>query len=117
MENYVEMRHSVTTPAYIFRKTLDSIFSALTAPYVPFATLAQRLCTEQTPFPPGASKGWLSQYTMVTFRPDISYAAAKRKVQGQSNILTGITAVTLGSGAGLVMLGVWAALVSRWRRR
>ncbi|KAF8526976.1 FAD/NAD-P-binding domain-containing protein [Hysterangium stoloniferum] len=115
MDNYVEMRHSVTTPTYIFRKALDSVFSTLTAPYVPFATLARTLSTERTAFPPGASRGWLSQYTMVTFRPDISYATAKKKVQRQSNIVTGIMAVTLGGGAGLVMLGVWAALVFRRR--
>ncbi|KAH8833837.1 FAD/NAD-binding domain-containing protein [Flagelloscypha sp. PMI_526] len=37
------------------------------------------------PRPPSA---WLPLYTMVTFRPDISYATAKRRAHRQSTILT-----------------------------
>ncbi|KIJ34673.1 hypothetical protein M422DRAFT_61383 [Sphaerobolus stellatus SS14] len=96
MNNYVEMRHSVTTPSYIFRKTVDNLFAALTAPYVPFSSLAPRLAREDGGFPIYAAKGWLALYTMVTFRPDISYATAKKKVERQSTIITGLGFVSAG---------------------
>jgi kynurenine 3-monooxygenase len=38
----------------------------------------------ETTFPPGAAQGWISLYTMVTFRPDISYATAQRKAREQA---------------------------------
>jgi len=41
-------------------------------------------------FPTADPSGWLPLYTMVTFRPDISYATAKRKAARQATILTAI---------------------------
>ena len=32
--------------------------------------------------------GWLPLYTMVTFRPDVSYATARCKAEHQASILT-----------------------------
>lgn len=81
----VEMRHSVTTPIYRLRKWIDG-FLASFAPAVPWPSLIPIL--SQTAFPPGAAKGWLSLYTMVTFRPDISYATAQRKARDQARMIT-----------------------------
>lgn len=37
----------------------------------------------RTPFPSASPAGWIPLYTMVTFRPDISYGTAKRKAESQ----------------------------------
>jgi len=106
MDNYVEMRHSVTTPAYLFRKMIDNTFAALTAPHVPLLSLLTELGKEPTGFRPSSARGWLPLYTMVTFRPDISYSTAKKKAERQSNIITTIGAASLGVGilAGMRMI-------------
>ncbi|EPQ58754.1 hypothetical protein GLOTRDRAFT_104124 [Gloeophyllum trabeum ATCC 11539] len=98
MDNYVEMRHSVTTPTYLFRKALDNILYLATARKPP-AAWDEILSDPASPFPAGEVRSeWLPLYTMVTFRPDISYAVAKRKAERQSRILLGVgwcaTAVT-----------------------
>ncbi|CAE6418730.1 unnamed protein product [Rhizoctonia solani] len=87
MGNYVEMRHSVTTPIYRLRKWIDRVLAGF-APSVPWQSLIPTLA--QTTFPVGAAKGWISLYTMVTFRPDISYATAQRKAREQADIITRI---------------------------
>jgi len=105
MDNYVEMRHSVTTLRYIVRKFLDNLLYSLSSPrMVSLESLAPVLA--KVPYPLGNSKGWLPLYTMVTFRPDISYAAVKKKAAGQAVVLTRIIwigVVTLG------VAGTWAA--------
>ncbi|KAG9125990.1 kynurenine 3-monooxygenase, mitochondrial precursor [Ceratobasidium sp. 392] len=85
MGNYVEMRHSVTTPVYRLRKSIDAFLSRFT-PFVPWQSLIPVLGT--TTFPEGAAKGWISLYTMVTFRPDISYATAQQKAREQAKRVT-----------------------------
>ncbi|KAF8498334.1 FAD/NAD-P-binding domain-containing protein [Gautieria morchelliformis] len=110
MANYVEMRHSVTTPSYVFRKMIDDLFAALSAPYIPFSTLAPTLADEPEGFPGSAPRGWLPLYTMVTFRPDISYATAKKKAENQSTIITGIGLGSLGVGIWIGLAGIRAIL-------
>ncbi|KAJ7156064.1 hypothetical protein C8R43DRAFT_423173 [Mycena crocata] len=105
MANYVEMRHSVTTPAYIFRKTVDALLYSLTARrIVSLASLIPQL--SRVAFATDIS-GWLPLYTMVTFRPDVSYATAQRRAERQSRILTGL------GWAGTGALGVAGACVMR----
>lgn len=83
------MRHSVTTLSYIFRKTVDRILYSISAPQlVSLPSLVPLL--RRAPFATMEPKGWLPLYTMVTFRPDISYATAKRKAGRQAAILTGL---------------------------
>ncbi|KAJ7632530.1 hypothetical protein FB45DRAFT_506170 [Roridomyces roridus] len=95
MANYVEMRHSVTTPAYLFRKTVDALLYSLTSPkIIPLSSLVPLL--SRVPFAEKVS-GWLPLYTMVTFRPDIGYAIAKQRAERQSRILTALG--WLGTGA------------------
>lgn len=108
-----EMRHLVTTPSYVFRKMIDRLFAALTAPYLPFSTLAARLAEGPNGFPSSAPRGWLPLYTMVTFRPDISYATARRKAERQSMIITGIGLGSFGVGIWIGLAGIRALLGHR----
>ncbi|KAJ7740693.1 hypothetical protein DFH07DRAFT_838794 [Mycena maculata] len=108
MANYVEMRHSVTTPAYIFRKTVDALLYSFTSPrIISLPSLVPLL--SRVPFAAEVS-GWLPLYTMVTFRPDVGYATAKRRAERQSRILSALgwagTGV-LGAAGVCVMRMAW----------
>ncbi|KAF4615454.1 hypothetical protein D9613_002964 [Agrocybe pediades] len=108
MNNYVEMRHSVTQLSYLFRKTMDNLLYSLTSPRMAsLASLTPKLAT--LPYPTGEVRGWLPLYTMVTFRPDINYAAVKKRAARQATILTGLSWIGVGlcgvAGAWLL----WAA--------
>lgn len=94
------MRHSVTTPTYLFKKALDNLLYAVSSWRNPLQDPITRAVTSGAPFPTRWPSGWIPLYTMVTFRPDISYATAKRKSAGQTEILT----VTGRIGA--VLIGV-----------
>ncbi|KIJ68991.1 hypothetical protein HYDPIDRAFT_81183 [Hydnomerulius pinastri MD-312] len=85
MDNYVEMRHSVTTPIYLFKKALDNMLYAISSNKTSLASITQSLA--RVPFPTPKPSGWLPLYTMVTFRPDISYATARKKAVKQSDLL------------------------------
>ncbi|KAF9453224.1 FAD/NAD(P)-binding domain-containing protein [Macrolepiota fuliginosa MF-IS2] len=101
MDNYVEMRHSVTTLGYLLRKALDNILYTISAPR-PVSLPSLALLLARVPFTTVEPTGWLPLYTMVTFRPDISYATARRKAARQAYILTGL------HYAGVSLLGVAA---------
>ncbi|PAV23635.1 FAD NAD-P-binding domain-containing [Pyrrhoderma noxium] len=87
MANYVEMRHSVATPSYLFRRGLDNAFSLLTFMIKITPSLIEPLLS-QTPFPSSSPSGWIPLYTMITFRPDISYSTAKEKAERQQKIVS-----------------------------
>lgn len=77
MRNYTEMSHSVVSRSYLLRKKLDGILSRTLGNY------------------------WLPLYTMVTFRPDITYSEALEREAKQAEIIhkiiyysTGALAVT-----------------------
>jgi len=106
------MRHKVTTPAYMFKKTLDNLlFSLSSRQNISLTSLGPLL--SRMPFAPGEPSGWLPLYTMITFRPDISYATAREKAARQSRILAGL------GWLGTTLLGVvgvwvvWMALLCR----
>ncbi|KDQ60731.1 hypothetical protein JAAARDRAFT_31708 [Jaapia argillacea MUCL 33604] len=110
MDNYAEMRHAVTTPAYILRKAVDNFLYFVTArkPPTSFDTI---LSQASVPFPAGnISRQWLPLYTMVTFRPDIGYATAKQKATRQSEILAALgwfTTAAMGvASVGVVLAGL-----------
>jgi kynurenine 3-monooxygenase len=105
----VEMRHSVTTLRYILRKFLDNLLYSLSSPrMVSLASLAPVLA--KVPYPPGNSKGWLPLYTMVTFRPDISYAAVREKAASQAAVLTWIIWIGVAT---LGVAGTWVMLLAQ----
>jgi len=112
MDNYTEMRHSVTTPGYLFRKALDNILYSLTAQQLAPETTA----TSLDPFPTRAPSGWLPLYTMVTFRPDISYATVRRKMLQQAEVLTYASwisaALTVGT-VGITCVKLWQRFRAR----
>lgn len=85
MENYEEMRHKVTSTTYLIRKHLDEWLSRT------------------------FKDGWLSLYTMVSFRPDISYSQAVRKEAWQQSIIQTIltNTVNLTLGSGLLWASLW----------
>lgn len=102
MDNYVEMRHSVVTLAYLFRKTLDNVLYSLSARSVPFSSVVSVLSREAFPSPSPA--GWLPLYTMVTFRPDISYSIARRKARRQRKFLEYAGWASVAAGLGVVSI-------------
>ncbi|KAJ8597981.1 FAD/NAD(P)-binding domain-containing protein [Rhizopogon salebrosus TDB-379] len=114
MDNYVEMRHSVTTPSYIAKKALDRFLFSLTSPR-PDSVSAMAEPLSRMAFPTVDPRGWLPLYTMITFRPDISYAVAKRKAARQATILTAIA--RLGTAVVGVTSFYFTLRVLRWLRR
>lgn len=105
------MRHKVTQGSFILQKALDNLLYSLTSPEVaPLSHLVPTLA--KRPYFPGKPKGWIPLYTMVTFRPDINYAAARAKAIRQRAILTKtiwIGVAALGAVAG------WTAWATRNR--
>lgn len=106
------MRHSVTTPIYLFKKALDKLLYSISSSKDSL-TLATRSLAS-VPFPSLSPTGWLPLYTMVTFRPDISYATARKKAARQSAILSFVgrlgTVVVGGTGVYITFHAV------RWLR-
>ena len=104
------MRHSVATPAYLFRRSLDLLFSYFT-PRAQVVRPEVEKSLSQVAFPPGSAspRGWVPLYTMVTFRPDISYAAAKRKAERQDRIIVDLA-------WGITALGCLTVGVASWKR-
>lgn len=88
MRNYVDMRHNVVSKAYLLRKKLDGFLSR---------SLGNR---------------WLPLYTMVSFRPDISYGEALRRETKQSKIVHDI--VFYGAG---VVAATGFIIVSKFLRK
>lgn len=110
----VEMRHSVTTPTYHFYKALDNILYGLTAKKTSSNGLIPLLSRE--PFPTSTPSGWLPLYTMVTFRPDISYSTAKRVASKQRRILKYIGWVNAAVGAGMISVTCMAVFRRLYNR-
>jgi len=88
------MRHDVTTPSFRLRKKVDNLLYKLGGGQPETLTsLWPRF--HKAVYPSAQPKGWMPLYTMVTFRPDIGYAAAKSKAERQTRILN-----ALGFGTG-----------------
>ena len=99
----VEMRHSVTTPTYLLRRAVDRVlFSVSARKPVTLESLGPFLA--RGPFSATVASGWLPLYTMVTFRPDISYAMVKKKAAQQSKIISVLGLI--GSGVAVASLGL-----------
>ena len=107
-----EMRHSVTTPAYRFRKAMDNILYSLTAQQVMPAVISPGPTPATDAFPTGRPSGWLPLYTMVTFRPDIGYATARRESRRQAQVLHYATWASAAVAVGTVAI----TCITVWRR-
>lgn len=115
MHNYIEMRHDVTTPAYLLRKAVDNLLAALTSPPPTVNAQGQLTYTAGTsllddaPFNRVKPRGWLPLYTMVTFRPDIPYSVAREKAEFQARVLS-----VLGWAIGGATTAALAAAGTAW---
>ncbi|KAH9946013.1 FAD/NAD-P-binding domain-containing protein [Epithele typhae] len=108
MENYVEMRHKVVTLGYRFRTALDELLYAFNWSHTTAGDVMPSLSTKTFS---NAVSGWLPQYTMVSFRPDVSYSTVRRKAQRQSEVLR--TAGWISVSAVLGTAGIGAAILAR----
>ncbi|KAK7063774.1 FAD/NAD(P)-binding domain-containing protein [Favolaschia claudopus] len=92
MDSHLKMRRSVATWSYTIRAYIDNLLYALSE-----SLFVVKL--SQTIFGP-ESTGWIPLYSMVSFRPDISYSAAKKKAEHQKRLVdsVGISLAILGLG-------------------
>lgn len=107
------MRHDVTTLSFRLRKRIDNLLYWLSGKRPEtLASLGPRF--HKAVYPSAQPEGWMPLYTMVMFRPDIGYAAARAKAERQAATLDAL-------GLGTVLLGVasFAAGVAchRFRRQ
>lgn len=108
----LEMRHNVTTPAYLARKALDNFLYSWSSQQVTPSSFT--IAEKHDPFPTYWPSGWLPLYTMVTFRPDVSYSTVKRKSNRQTEILKNIGLAS--AGLTLLTMGITSiALLRRYR--
>jgi len=110
----VEMRHSVTTPAHKLKRMVDNLLFSLTC-RTPVTLTDLGALPPGVTFPPGRARGWLPLYTMVTFRPDISYGHAKRKAAEQARVMSAVGIV--GSVAFGVGASVWLVRMALFYRK
>lgn len=69
---------------------MEEFLYRLSSSAKPLNALLSPLSKETFPYTAGRTPwAWLPLYTMVTFRPDISYSAAKHKAERQSRIMSG----------------------------
>jgi kynurenine 3-monooxygenase len=104
------MRHDVTTASFRLRKMLDGLLYEFGG-HLP-ETVASLLPRFRDEVYPSSGRGWMPLYTMVTFRPDIGYAAAKSKAERQTRILN-----TVGLCAGFFGVASLALAYHRFRSR
>ena len=84
----------MTTLSFRLRKKIDNLLYKFGGKQPEtFGSLGARFHEEV--YPSTQVKGWMPLYTMVTFRPDIGYAAAKSKAERQARVLN---AVGFGGG-------------------
>lgn len=97
----------MTTPWYHIFKFIDDALSRAT--YRRIDPIHSAIHSH--PFRPPPQWQWLSLYSMVTFRPDISYSTLRTKAKFQRAILKTLTGLTAAS-----MLFAMARGVGRLRR-
>ncbi|KAF9792727.1 FAD/NAD-P-binding domain-containing protein [Thelephora terrestris] len=94
MRQYIEMRHDVTTLSFRLRKKIDNLLYKWGGKE-PETLRSLGPQFHKDVYPSAQPRGWMPLYTMVTFRPDVGYAAVKTKAERQTRILNAI-----GIGAG-----------------
>ncbi|KAJ7729260.1 FAD/NAD-binding domain-containing protein [Mycena maculata] len=83
MDNYLKLRHGVATWSYMIKRFIDNILYGLSAKRTMDNNILKQNIYGQEP------SGWIPLYTMVSFRPDISYSTAKQKAERQERLLDG----------------------------
>ncbi|KAJ6491891.1 FAD/NAD-P-binding domain-containing protein [Mycena sanguinolenta] len=102
MNSHYNLRRGFATLSYVIKKYIDNILYARSAKGAGQLTLSD--LKEKIYGPPPS--GWMPLYTMVSFRPDISYATAKRKAASQERLMdrAGMTIGLLAVGYALRVL-------------
>ena len=107
------MRHDVTTLSFRLRKKIDNLLYKLGGKRPEtLASLGPRF--HKAVYPSGQPRGWMPLYTMVTFRPDIGYAAAKSKAERQAATLDALELGAVVFGAMALAAGVAYHRFRRW---
>jgi kynurenine 3-monooxygenase len=85
----------------MIKKRIDNVLYALSAPKNAKLTLSDLKENIYGPLP----SGWIPLYTMVSFRPDIGYSAARKKAASQERLIE-----RAGMALGLLVVGYasWA---------
>ena len=91
---------------------MDNILYSLTAQQAIPEGISRAPPLRKDAFPTDRPSGWLPLYTMVTFRPDIGYATAKRESYRQAQILNYATWATTAVTVGTVCI----TCINLWRR-
>ncbi|KAJ7217122.1 FAD/NAD(P)-binding domain-containing protein [Mycena pura] len=91
MNSHYNLRRGFATLSYGVKKRLDNILYAISAAKSAKPTLSDLKENIYGPLP----SGWIPLYTMVSFRPDISYSAARAKAASQERLMER-TGVALG---------------------
>lgn len=91
---------------------MDNILYSLTADQVTPAVISPGPAPAQSAFPTKSPSGWLPLYTMVTFRPDIGYATARRESRRQAQVLQYATWASTAVAVGTVAI----TCINLWRR-
>ncbi|KAF7337695.1 Kynurenine 3-monooxygenase [Mycena sanguinolenta] len=89
----LNMRHSVATWSYMIRGFIDNALYAISDSPV-LTDLTETISSPKVP------SGWIPLYSMVSFRPDISYSAAKKKAERQARLVD-----SFGVALGILGLG------------
>ncbi|KAJ7157098.1 FAD/NAD-binding domain-containing protein [Mycena filopes] len=97
MESHLKLRHDVATWSYMIKAFIDNILYAL-SDTESLVDLSQMISGPEVP------SGWIPLYSMVSFRPDISYSAAKKKAERQERL---VDFIGLGLGALAIAYAVW----------
>ncbi|KAJ7757477.1 FAD/NAD-binding domain-containing protein [Mycena metata] len=97
MESHLKLRHDVATWTYMIKAFIDNILYAI-------SKTGSLVDLSQTISGPEVPSGWIPLYSMVSFRPDISYSAAKKKAEHQERL---IDSIGLGLGALSIGYAAW----------
>ncbi|KAJ7257174.1 FAD/NAD-P-binding domain-containing protein [Mycena haematopus] len=96
MNSHYNLRRGFATFSYVIKKYIDNVLYARSAKGAAKLTLSD--LKENIYGPPPS--GWMPLYTMVSFRPDISYATARKKAASQERLMD-----RAGMTIGLLVVG------------
>ncbi|KAJ7359818.1 FAD/NAD-binding domain-containing protein [Mycena albidolilacea] len=101
MNSHYNLRRGFATLSYMIKKHIDNVLYALSAQKNANLTFSDLKENIYGPLP----SGWIPLYTMVSFRPDVGYCAARKKAASQERLIERV-----GMALGLLVVGCasWA---------
>ncbi|KAF7347389.1 Kynurenine 3-monooxygenase [Mycena venus] len=99
MDSHLKMRHTVATWSYMIRSFIDNILYGITE-------TRSSVDLSESIFGPEVPSGWIPLYSMVSFRPDISYSAAKKKAARQEHLVDSVAAALGVLGLGYILYSI-----------